>query len=169
MLAAAACVEQTQVWRIDPKTLLPDAQQPVWVLGDNTDRDGPGGDDVAVDFWHTARFTWDGKFVRADESFGDGCPPVTPAINADTGRTHFVGTADGKRLSFLHNPRAGARRLLLDAPGQLHPDPGRYLSVNAWCMGGVDIIDFTSKTDPKEVAFFDLNPDGPTGSDNWSH
>jgi hypothetical protein len=40
-------------------------------FGDNTDRDGPGGGDTAVDFWHTARFTWDGKYVQADdESFG---------------------------------------------------------------------------------------------------
>jgi hypothetical protein len=40
-------------------------------FGDNTDRDGPGGGDTAVDLWHTARFTWDGKFVQADdESFG---------------------------------------------------------------------------------------------------
>jgi hypothetical protein len=35
---------------------------------------------------------------------------VTPAINADTGRRHVVGTADGKRLSFfmISGPEPGA-------------------------------------------------------------
>jgi hypothetical protein len=42
------------------------------------------------------------------------------------------------------------------------------LLVNAWYMGGVDVIDFTNPRAPKEVAFYDLAPFGPTGSDNWS-
>jgi hypothetical protein len=42
------------------------------------------------------------------------------------------------------------------------------LLVNAWYMGGVDVIDFTNPRAPKEVAFYDIAPSGPTGSDNWS-
>jgi hypothetical protein len=45
---------------------------------------------------------------------------------------------------------------------------GRDLLVNAWYMGGVDVIDFSDPTDPQEIAFYDLAPAGPTGSDNWS-
>lgn len=40
------------------------------------------------------------------------------------------------------------------------------LLVNAWSMGGVDVIDFTNPRAPKEVAFYDMAPFGPTGSDN---
>jgi hypothetical protein len=67
--------------------------------------------------------------------------------------------------------------------GELRPEPGaccsahmgmpiqgvhKDLLVNAWYMGGVDVIDFTNPRAPKEVAFYDLAPFGPTGSDNWS-
>jgi hypothetical protein len=40
------------------------------------------------------------------------------------------------------------------------------LLVNAWYMGGVDVIDFTNPRAPKEFAFYDMAPSGPTGSDN---
>jgi LVIVD repeat len=167
-LAAGACAEQTQLWRLD-ENLIPDTAHPIWVFDDNTDVDGPGGGDVAVDFWHTARFTWDGKFVQADdESFGDGCPPVT-LDSDDTGRTHFLRTSSGARLSFFMIPRPEPDAYCSMHQGNMIPAPGRYLSVNAWYMGGVDIIDFTAPRNPREIAFFDFNPDGATGSDNWSH
>ena len=40
--------------------------------------------------------------------------------------------------------------------------------VNAWYMGGVDVIDFTDPRNPREVAHYDAGPFGPLGSDNWS-
>ena len=163
-----ACAEQTQLWRLD-ENLIPDTANPIWVFDDNTDVDGPGGGDVAADFWHTARFTWDGKFVQADdESFGDGCPTVTLGSD-DTGRTHFLRTSNGARMSFFMIPRPEPSAYCSMHQGNMIPAPGRYLSVNAWYMGGVDIIDFTAPRNPREIAFFDFNPDGVTGSDNWSH
>jgi len=44
----------------------------------------------------------------------------------------------------------------------------RDLLVNAWYMGGVDIIDFSQPARLKEIAHYDMAPAGPTGSDNWS-
>jgi hypothetical protein len=44
----------------------------------------------------------------------------------------------------------------------------RDLLVNAWYMGGVNVVDFTKPKAPREVAFYDMAPNGPTGSDNWS-
>jgi hypothetical protein len=174
MKAVGACAEQTQLWNIDPDTLLPDTADPVWVFDDPTDTDGPGGGDVAIDFMHTARFTWDGKFVQADdESFGSGCPPTTTidGVPSDTGRTHFLRGSDGKRLSIFMIPRpdASAGSYCSMHQGNMIPAPGRYLSVNAWYTGGVNIIDFTSKTNPKEIAYFDFTGDGVFGSDNWAH
>jgi hypothetical protein len=67
--------------------------------------------------------------------------------------------------------------------GDLRPEPGAYCSahmglpvanfnrdllVNAWYMGGVDVINFSDPRAPREIAFYDMAPFGPTGSDNWS-
>lgn len=168
-LAAGACAEQVQLWRIGPDG-IPDTANPLWVFDDSTDTDGPGGGDVAADFWHTARFTWDGKFVQADdESFGDGCPTVNPAVNADTGRTHFLRASDGARMSIFALARSEPDAYCSMHQGNMVPAPGRYLSVNAWYMGGVNVIDFTDPANPVELAFYDAAPAGATGSDNWSH
>ncbi|MGH3646678.1 MAG: hypothetical protein ACRDTM_05840 [Micromonosporaceae bacterium] len=170
-LAAGACAEQTQLWRIKPNG-IPDTEHPIWVFDDNTDVDGPGGGDVAVDFWHTARFTWDGKYVQADdESFGDGCPPTTEWADGtvnDTGRPHLIRVSDGQRVSFFDLPRTEASAYCSVHQGNFVPVRGRYLSVNAWYMGGMNVIDWTDPANPVEVAYYDIAPAGATGSDNWS-
>jgi hypothetical protein len=169
-LAAGACAEQIQLWRIDGHG-IPDTEHPLWVYDDNTDTDGPGGGDVAVDFWHTTRFTWDGKYVQADdESFGSGCPTTTPGIG-DTGRTHFFDARTGQRQSTFTLPteRAGGDTYCSVHQGNfVRTRDHRYLSVSAWYQGGVNVIDFTDPTDPREVAYYDAAPGGPTGSNNWA-
>ena len=166
-IAAGACAEQVQLWNIKANG-IPDTEHPVWVFDDNTDTDGPGGGDVAADFWHTTRLTWDGKYVQVDdESFGDGCPTVTPGIG-DTGRTHFLRASDGGRESFFALPRTEPGAYCTVHQGNIVPAGDRYLSVSAWYMGGVDVIDFTDPANPVEVAYYDIAPPGPTGSDNWS-
>jgi hypothetical protein len=186
MLAAGACSEQAQLWRIDPDTLIPDTANPLWVFDNPEDTDGPGGGDAAVDFWHSATFSWDGQVVNfSDESFGIGCPPVTnitdPAATrqglSDTGRTYFLDVATGEMLSDFQLPRTESA---LDEQGNetaycsTHQGntvlaPGRNILVQAWYMGGVDVIDFTDPTAPQEIAFFDFEPAGALGSDVWSH
>ncbi len=165
-LVAGACAEQAQLWRMDPVTGLPDTANPLWVYDDDVDTDGPGGGDVAVDFWHSATFTWDGRIVNfIDESFGDGCPTVTPGVG-DTGRMFFLDASTGAKLSHFMVGRATP-----DDPipycsahlGNVVPAEDRYLLVNAWYRGGADVIDFTDPTDPQEIAFFDR-----VNADNWS-
>jgi len=217
-LAAAACAEQAQLWRIK-RNGIPATQRPLWVFDDPVDKNGATGDpadtEVAVDFWHSATFSWDGKIVNfIDESFGNGCPPVT-AIgkgatepNSDTGRMFFLDRKTGKKLSTFMLPReesapagaagaaatpfvqrefaasaglAGAQAAGADPEdgseetaycsahlGNTVLSPDRRLLVNAWYMGGVDVIDFTFPRRPREVAYYDRAPFGPLGSDNWS-
>ncbi len=175
-LVAAACAEQAQLWRLNPTTMLPDTANPIWVFDDSTDTDGAGGGDSAVDFWHSATFSWDGKVVNlSDESFGNGCPPVTTITesgtptDSDTGRTHFLDTATGQRQStfMISRPEPGA--YCSTHQGNVIPTKGRYLLAQAWYMGGADIIDFTSVRKPREIAFHDAPPTGAAGSDNWTH
>jgi hypothetical protein len=172
-LAAAACAEQAQLWRIGDNG-IPDTEHPLWVYDDNTDTDGPGGGDVAVDFWHSATFSWDAKVVNfIDESFGSGCPTVTEGVG-DTGRMFFLDAATGAKLSHFQLPRpepALSPEITSYCSahlGNVVRTPDRYLLVNAWYTGGVDVIDFTDPSNPAEIAFYDALPAGATGSDNWS-
>lgn len=178
-LAAGACNEQGQLWRVLPNG-LPDTAHPIWVFDDVADLNGatgdPGDTEVVVDFFHSATFSWDGSVVNfIDESFGDGCPPTTPAPGStagagypgDSGRMFFLDAGTGALLStFMKDPRGetGYCSAHLGAPVASTED----LLVNAWYMGGVDIIDFSDPTAPLEVAWYDVAPAGPTGGDNWS-
>lgn len=178
-LVGAACAEQAQIWRIQSNG-LPASGNPVWVFDDNQDANGITGDpndpDVAVDFWHSATFSWDGKIVNfSDESFGSTCPSTTPAFSeagggpADTGRTWFFDLATGTKLSHYQIPRNERDAYCSTHQGNVVPIGDRYLLVQAWYMGGADIVDFTNPANPKEIAFWDFRPNGATGSDNWSH
>lgn len=177
-LVAAACAEQAQIWRIKPEG-LPASANPVWVFDDNVDHNGPTGNpgdaQVAVDFWHSSTFTWDGRIVNfSDESFGEGCPTVTPAFNADTGRTWFFNLKTGNKRSHFFYDRGYEEETegfdyCSTHQGNVVATQNRYLLAQAWYMGGADIVDFTDPTDPREVAFWDFNPEGMTGSDNWAH
>ncbi|MBA3263475.1 MAG: hypothetical protein H0T69_13595 [Thermoleophilaceae bacterium] len=165
-LAAAACAEQAQLWRIK-RNGLPDTEHPLWVYDDNVDTDGAGGGDVVVDFWHSATFSWDGKVVNfIDESFGTGCPTVTPNVYGrgpgDTGAMFFLSTKSGKKLSHFTYPRAGETGYCSAHLGNVVRTKDRDLLVNAWYNGGVDVIDFTDPFHPAETAYWDET------SDNWS-
>lgn len=175
-LAAGACAEQGQLWRIDANG-IPDTANPIWVSDDAVSSGGTGDIPGAIDFFHSATFSNDGTVVNwIDESFGAGCPPETvwqprawqPGGTQSTGRMFFVDGSDGSFLSDFMVPR---------------PEPGAYCSahmglpvanrrkdllVNAWYMGGVNVINFNDPRNPREVAYYDMAPDGATGSDNWS-
>ncbi len=166
-LAAAACAEQAQLWRIKNNG-LPDTENPIWVYDDNVDRDGPNNyGDVVVDFWHSATFSWDGKVVNfIDESFGTGCPTVTPDVYGrgpgDTGAMFFLKTKSGKKLSHYTYPRVGEEGYCSAHLGNVVRTKNRDQLVNAWYNGGVDVIDFTDPFNPEEIAYYDET------SDNWS-
>jgi hypothetical protein len=181
-LAAGACNEQGQLWRIDANG-IPDTAHPIWVSDDEFSSGGTGNIPGAIDFFHSATFSNDASVVNwIDESFapstGDECPPTTdwaarpwhPAATKVTGKMFFVDGGNGDFLSELQignlRPEAGAycsAHMGLPVAGS-----SRDLLVNAWYMGGVNVVDFSNPAAPKEVANYDIAPAGPTGSDNWS-
>lgn len=168
-LVAGACAEQAQMWKINPVTGLPDTLNPLWVYQDKVDVDGPGGGDVAVDFWHSATFSWDGKtVVFIDESLGTGCPTQTMinGVPSDTGRMFFLDAATGEKLSHYFAQRTAPSsdpvQYCSSHLGNTVPANGRNLLVNAWYTGGVDVIYFTNPRKPREIAFWDAL------GDNWS-
>ena len=169
-IVGAACGEQAQVWNIDPATGLPDTANPRWVH-----------DQVNVDFWHSATFSWDGKVANfIDESFGDGCPTTTVKTGGtgtkqtfQTGNMYFFDTTSGTLLSEYRNPRPSNDRLAPEGGDRLTycsshlgipvPSSDRYLLVNAYYRGGSSVIDFSNPARPKEIAFADLK-----GTNTWS-
>ena len=168
-IVGAACGEQAQVWEIDRRTGLPDTEDPKWAY-----------DQPNVDFWHSATFSWDGKIANfIDESFGDGCPTKTTKTGGlpggprefETGNMYFFSTKSGRLLSEYRNTRGtnddlGAGERLTYCSSHLGipvPAKDRYLLVNAFYRNGSSVIDFTDPTNPKEVAFGDLE-----GTNTWS-
>ena len=157
-LVGAACAEQLQLWRIGADG-LPDTENPVWVY-----------DQPNVDFWHSATFSWDGKVLNGiDESFGSGCPTTTTLPDGsvvESGNMFFMDTASGAKLSEFRMPRSDPHDHIAQYCsahlGNVVPMVGRYLLVNAWYTGGVDVIDFSNPRAPREIAYYD--DDG----DNWS-
>ena len=151
-LVVGACAEQSQMWRFDAQN-LPVTTNPVWVF-----------DRRNIDFHHSATLTWDSKLTNIiDESFGSGCPTVTKGVG-QTGRMFFLDTDTGRLISHFM-----IRRHKKEVPdycsahlGNFVPSSNRYLLVNAWYTGGVDVIDVSHPRSPREVAFWD------TPGDNWS-
>ena len=175
-IAAAACAEQGQLWRIGANG-IPDTANPIWVVDEVADSDGPGGGDTQVDFWHSATFSWDGKIVNfIDESFGSGCPTQTqvgltaPKTPSDSGWMFFYDRMTGQKLSQMMSPRRTGTYCSAHL-GNVAPTVGEYFLMNAWYTGGVDVVDFTNPTNPSEVAYY-YSAAGPgtlAASNTWSH
>ena len=175
-IAGGACAEQAQLWRVS-KNGIPDTANPVWAYDDSVDETGVTGDPndkgVVVDFWHSATFSWDGSIVNfIDESFGSGCPPTTTAgtIDGDTGRMFFFDTKTGNLRSNFYPPRTETASGAYCSAHLGIPvlSTNQNLLVNAWYQAGVNVVDFNDPDNPKEIAYWDFDPAGPTGSDNWS-
>ena len=187
-MAGGACAEQGQVWEIDPTTGIPDTEDPMLILDDEFSSGGTGNIPGAVDFFHSVMFNNAGTVVNlVDESFGEGCPPMTewrdrpwhPGVTEQkSGRMFFSDTGSGDFLSEFQvgdlRPEAtdaappGAAVYCSAHMGMAVMGSNRDLLVNAWYTGGVDVIDFTEPTKPKEIAYYDIAGAGALGSDNWS-
>lgn len=185
-LAAAACAEQAQVWRIKGNG-LPDTANPLWVYDDTSDETGTTGSaadtGVVVDFWHSATFSWDGTIVKfEDESFSSGsCPPTTPGPGetatqaGDTGRLFFFDTSSGNLLGQIMPSKPWETEYCSAHLGNFVPTTdGKNLLVYAWYMGGVTVIDASNPASPTEAAYYDgaggipPSPDDVNGFDNWA-
>jgi hypothetical protein len=178
-LAAGACAEQGQLWRIGPNG-LPDTASPISIHDDELSSGNSAQATIpgAIDFFHSAMFNNAGTVVNwVDESFGGGCPTETewqarpwhPAGTHKTGRMFFSDLES----NFLSEFHVGDRRPQADPESYCSAHMGmsvrgvnRDLLVNAWYTGGVDVIDFSDPVNLKEIAYHKFG--GTFGSDNWS-
>ena len=151
-LAAAACLEEGQIWDIsDP--LNPVVLQRI--------------DEPDVDIYHSGAFSWDGKVaIFGDEfegGFGAGCPDPSSMV----GRAWFHDVATGDTLSSFMIPRAQGDEICTVHNYNVIPVSGRNILVSAWNLGGTSVIDFTDPTDPREIGYVDVQ-DSFGGRGPWS-
>ncbi|WP_181400018.1 LVIVD repeat-containing protein [Actinokineospora spheciospongiae] len=141
------------------------------VLMDISDREKPRvisrvQDDEHFAFWHSATFNNAGtKVLFTDELGGGGAatcnPEIGPTRGAD-GIYDITGRGEKRALEFKSfykiNRTQTDEENCVAHNGSLLPVPGRDIMVQAWYMGGVQIIDFTDSTAPKEIGFFERGP-----------
>lgn len=176
-IAGGACAEQGQIWAVDPNTGIPETANPTGVADDEFSSGGTGDFPDAVDFFHSVMFDSEMETVNwVDESFGGGCPPMTDwqarpwHPNPTTHQTGFMYFSDmgGNYLSRFHvgdlRPDSTEGEYCSSHMGMIVTGIKRDLLVNAWYTGGVDVIDFTRPSRPREVAYYDM--ERLTGS--WS-
>jgi hypothetical protein len=114
-------------------------------------------DNPQVTYWHSAAFTWDGKYVLwSDESETGSCR--NPHVDTDGRLWIYKRGSWAKPLSSFTVPRA------VEGDCSVHmyqfvPTRRAYLLVGAWYEAGISAIDYTTPTKPREVAHYDPPPE----------
>ncbi len=159
-LAAASCMSEPQLWPL--ADLASPGTSAAVHLSDPAlvDRNLRGGD---VFFWHSATFTWDGRYVV----FGDEYPLTDGCQHPRGGRfgrlwIYEVARPEHPLASFNLPYQVAGNRYCTVHLYNFIPIRDRYLLVAAWYTGGVDVIDFSHPTQPVEVAY-----SGPTAGPDW--
>jgi hypothetical protein len=172
-IAAAACLGEGQIWDISdpahPKTTGPGHTHVPIV--------GPAGVNT-TEIWHSAQFTWDGKYVVFDDEHAGaeapGCGGTERTGNGWIYEVHRPPTPLRGPLGRFTIPR----NQFLDRPppqectihnGNFITTVSRYLHASAWYKGGTNVINWTNPFEPFEAGFFDEhNADGRGHDDVWS-
>jgi LVIVD repeat-containing protein len=176
-LAAASCLGEGQIWDISnpikPKTTVPRGHTHIR----NEFPVGPASPN-STEIWHSAQFTWDGRYVVFDDEHAGaeapGCGGSERTGNGWIYRVRRPPTLVEGPLGHFTIPR----NQFLDAPppqectihnGNFITTVSRYLHASAWYKGGSNVIDWTNPRAPREAAFFDEhNADGRGHDDVWS-
>jgi hypothetical protein len=123
-LAAAACLEEGQIWDIS------DPLNPV-VLHRIDEPD--------VDIYHSGAFSYDAQVaIFGDEfegGFGAGCPDPSSRV----GRAWFHDVATGETLSSFMIPRAQGDEICTVHNYNVIPVSGRNILMSAWNLGGTSV------------------------------
>jgi hypothetical protein len=144
-LAAASCMSEGQLWDVsDPlrPRIIARIRNPAFF------------------FWHSASFTWDGRYVVfGDESFPGSCN--TPKKLAGRVWIYRVDAPVRPVASFAI-PRRQPKQVCSAHLFNFVPVQGRYLLAASWYEGGADLVDFTDPAHPHEIASFD------PGANDWA-
>lgn len=165
-LVIAACITEAQVWDIK------DPANPV-ILSRITNPE--------VQIWHSAAFTWDGKYAIISDEYGGAAGGGGCAGDKDStiGAMWFYDITDPK------SPELAGHYSLPRVPppeSQENPfyrctthiytilpmkDPNKYIAVSSFYAGGISALDFSDPSDPQEIGHYLMRPHG-ANPDTWS-
>ncbi len=135
--------------------------------------------DAVVDsnfaFWHSANFNNEGTTVVFSDEWGGGGQPRCLATDPMNWGADAIFHLKDRKLSLTSYYKMPAPQTELENcvahNGSMIPVPGRDIHVQSWYQGGVSIMDYTDRTHPFEIAYFDRGPiDGTkrAGGGQWS-
>jgi hypothetical protein len=158
-LAAGACMSEGQIWDIS------DIERPRTVARVHN---------PAVDFFHSATFTYDGSTVLFGDEAGGGVSPRCRTTDASSVGAIWMYDVPTLDVTDGSTPEAPLSHFKIDrvqgdkARCTMHnfnvlPVEDRYVGVSAAYSGGTTVFDFTDRRNPVEVAHND-----PHGANTWS-
>jgi hypothetical protein len=166
-IVIAACITEAQVWNIkDP------AKPEILARIVNPD----------VQIWHSAAFTWDGKFAIISDEHGGATTPGGCEGDKDStiGAMWFYNLEDPSNPSLAGHyslPRIppadsddeASRFRCTTHIYTILPmkDPTKYIAVSSYYSGGISAVDFSDPADPKEIGHYLMLPGG-INPDTWS-
>ena len=135
--------------------------------------------DAVVDsnfaFWHSANFNNEGTTVVFSDEWGGGGQPRCLATDPMNWGADAIFHLKDRKLTLTSYYKMPAPQTELENcvahNGSMIPVPGRDIHVQSWYQGGVSIMDYTDRTHPFEIAYFDRGPiDGTkrAGGGQWS-
>jgi hypothetical protein len=150
-LAAAACSSVGQVWDIsDPEN--PDTLNPLWEV-----------DEPEVQFYHSALFSEDtSTVIFGDEIIFGSCDDGT-----GSGQLWFYERGSGAFQSSFQIPRAQPGQYCSAHMFNNIPTDKRDVLVAAWYAGGVTVVDFTNRSAPAEIGYYDISGNSSFWSAYW--
>jgi len=119
--------------------------------------------DSNFSLWHTAVFSNDGSSVIFTDEWGGGTAPRCRATDPMRlgGNTILGIDANGRMTQHSYFKMMAAQtetENCVSHNGGLIPVPGRDIMVQGWYQGGVNVFDFTDRSRPVEIAYFDRGP-----------
>lgn len=165
-IVIAACITEAQVWDIkDP------ANPEILSRIVNPD----------VQVWHSAAFTWDGKFAIISDEYGGAAGGGGCAGDKDStvGAMWFYNVedpADPQLAGHYSLPRvppadsgeeAERFRCTTHIYTILPMKNSKYIAVSSYYSGGISAVDFTDPADPQEIGHYLMLPGG-VNPDTWA-
>ena len=165
-IVIAACITEAQVWDIS-NPAKPE------VLSRITNPE--------VQIWHSAAFTWDGKYAIISDEYGGAAGGGGCAGDKDSpiGAMWFYNIEDPANPQLAGNyslPRVPPTtedeaqrsfRCTTHLYNILPTKDGKYIAVASYYMGGISVVDFTDPADPQELGHY-LQQPGGQNPDSWA-